>query len=115
MIRRYLDKLGEFQAGWFHGRDCLIRRHSQLCLWSTWFAQDRRFLAWKLMPVDDGKATRRLERFAHSLRQTELVRNAMKSIRHKDKVNRVWHERCKLVGVSRYEIAISDAALFETM
>ena len=39
----------------------------------------------------------------------------MKGVCHEDKVNRLCCEICQIVSVTRYEIAISHAALFEAV
>jgi hypothetical protein len=67
------------------------------------------------MSVNDGKVTIWLEGFAHSLRQSGPVRNAVKGIRHEDKVDQSCRELCQIVSITHYEIAISYAALVETV
>lgn len=68
MIGWQLDKFSEYEAARFDRLDGLFRRHPQVSLWSPWLAQDCSFLARPLMPVDNGKAPARLQRFVYSLR-----------------------------------------------
>ena len=62
------DKFSEYEAARFDRLDGLLRRHPQVSLWSPWLAQDCGFLARPLMPVDNGKAPARLQRFVYGLR-----------------------------------------------
>src|SRR5215475_6538987 len=115
MIWGHLDNLREFKTARFDSLDCLLRRHSQFRHWPTRFAQDCRLLARTLMPVNDGKVAGRLERLAHSLRQSGPIRNAMKGICHEDKINGPASKFCNVVSVARHEIAIRHAVLVAAM
>lgn len=113
VIGRQLDKLNVFQAARFDGFDGRFRRYSQFSSWPVWFAQDRRFLARAPMPVDDGKAAGWLQDFAYRLRQSDRIGNAVKDIRHENKVGRPRCKRGKLAGVTRYKFAIRRAGFRE--
>lgn len=39
----------------------------------------------------------------------------MKGVRHEDKINQSWREFGQLIGITRYEIAVSHTALVEAM
>jgi hypothetical protein len=75
VIGRQLDQPGKLQAARFDRVDGLLRRQSQFGLRSARLAQDHRFLARALMPVDDRKMTGRAERRTHGTRQARPIRN----------------------------------------
>src|SRR5216684_1454022 len=109
------EKPGEFQTASLDRLDGLLRRHAQFGVWSARFPQDRRFFARARVPVDDGKASAELERFPHGARQSRAIGNAVKGIRHEDKVSRTWREPGNLVSITFDKTAVRHATFGKTM
>src|SRR5712692_356995 len=115
VIARDFEKPGEFQTASLDRLDGLLRRHAQFGVWSARFPQDRRFFARARVPVDDGKASAELERFPHGARQSRAIGNAVKGIRHEDKVSRTWREPGNLVSITFDKTAVRHATFGKTM
>src|SRR5689334_10496101 len=66
------------------------------------------------MPIDDRKPAIWLQCSPHSLRKPSAIRNAMKSIRHKNKICRS-SQGCNAVCVTRDKLTVSYSAFHEPM
>src|SRR5262249_34468548 len=112
MIRRYFDLFPQLQPASFHPTDPFLPWHPQLCLRAAWLSKNRRLVARALMPIDDSKQTVCFECAGHRLRKARSVRNTVKGVRQKNKIDRASEPR-NIVGVTGNKLTIRQPAFYE--
>src|SRR5215472_4670182 len=114
VVRRYFNDLNKLQVTYLNRFNCFLRCHPQFCLWATRFSEYRRFLAWTFVPIDDCKLAVRFQCCADSLGKSIAIWNAMKSVRHKNKVR--WSSQLgNIVSITQNEFAITYTTFHEAI
>jgi len=115
MIRRHFDNPDKFEAASFNGTGGLVGRHSQFCPWTARFSQNPSFLAWPLVPVHHRKQSQWCKCIVDRTSQPLSIRYAMEGVCQEHKINRAWPKSIEFISIPRQEIAIRDAAFYETV